>query len=323
MQIVNVLKNAEDGCRFVSPWVGKHPLGGLVVAAALATAALSPASAVLQSQVSFQLPPVSELPAGFRSVGELAGRGVFYAAAGRLTARHDDGDRHHGFDALPAWEKEAGARTQGAVYGVENGVIVSAGYLVRQDDLGASKSFHGLSLRELEFPPARHVTVDLVEQESPGGNLYLWLWHFRPQYGPARHMLSTGDLPPVESLPPRFSVYACPEAPNNFCPRMGRHYTDRSRQLGRRPGSTGEDGLSYGEAAGKLIFIEYSFAQADFQAGASWGPMPLDGLPIPPIDNVHILHYEGVGGAPGRFTLHMYFIPEETYLTWDREPATL
>jgi hypothetical protein len=36
-----------------------------------------------------------------------------------------------------------------------------------------------------------------------------------------------------------------------------------------------------------------------------------------------LLHYEGTGGAPGRYTLHMYFIPEETYLAWDREPGSL
>lgn len=296
---------------------------GIAIAVLLGVAA-SGVSAVVQGPGLDRLgvPHVSDLPPSYGPVSELADRGLFYAAGSPLY-RIDDGDSHHGFDALPVWEQKAGARTQGAVYGVENDFIVSAGYLVRQADLATAKSFHGLSLRELDFPPARYVTVDLVEGASADDNLYLWLWHFRTQYGPARHMLSTGELPPVESLPPRFGVYACPEEPDFFCPRMGRHYTDLRKRLGRPPTATGDDGLSYGAAAGKLIFIEYSFAQTDFQAGVSWGPMPLDGLPIPPIDNVHILHYEGADGAPGRFTLHMYFIPEETYLTWDREPSRL
>ena len=295
-------------------------LGASIAIAVVVGAAASGATAVVQGTVG--LPQVTDLPSSYRPVSELADHGVFYAA-GTPLYRIDDGDSHHGFDALPVWEKKAGARTQGGVYGVEDDVIVSAGYLVRQVDLAAGRSFHGLSLRELDLPPAYYVTVDLVEGPTADGNLYLWLWHFRPQYGPPRHMLSAEELPPVESLPPRFSVYACAEEPNSFCPRMGRHYTDLGKRLGRPQTATGDDGLSYGEAAGKLIFIEYSFAQTDFQAGVSWGAMPLDGLPIPPIDNVHILHYEGADGAPGRFTLHMYFIPEETYLTWDREPPRL
>ena len=299
-------------------------LGTRIAVAVVVGAAASGVLALVQGPAMgmASLHHVTDLPSSFRPVSELAGRGVFYAAGAPLH-RIDDGDSHHGFDALPMWETKAGARTQGAVYGVEDDVIVSAGYLMRQVDLVAGRSFHGLSLRELDFPPAQYVTVDLVEGATADANLYLWLWHFRPQYGPARHMLSAGELPPVESLPPRFSVYACEDAPDYFCPRMGRHYTDRSKRLGRNPTSTGDDGLSYGEAAGKLIFIEYSFAQTDFQAGVSWDAMPLDGLPIPPIDNVHILHYAGADGAPGRFTLHMYFIPEETYLAWDREPPRL
>ena len=299
-------------------------LGTRIAVAVVVGAAASGVLALVQGPAMgmASLHHVTDLPSSFRPVSELADRGVFYAA-GTPLHRIDDGDSHHGFDALPMWEKKAGARTQGVVYGVEDDVIVSAGYLVRQVDLVASRSFHGLSLRELDFPPARYLTVDLVEGATADANLYLWLWHFRSQYGPAHHMLSAGELPPVESLPPRFSVYACEDAPNFFCPRMGRHYTDRSKRLGRNPTSTGDDGLSYGEAAGKLIFIEYSFALTDFQAGVSWGAMPLDGLPIPPIDNVHILHYEGADGAPGRFTLHMYFIPEETFLAWDREPPRL
>jgi hypothetical protein len=80
----------------------------------------------------------------------------------------------------------------------------------------------------------------------------------------------------------------------------------------------------YGEAAGQLIFIEYIFSQQDFAAGASWSSIPLNGVPIPPIDNVHILHSNGAKpGAPGGFTVHMYFIPEETYLAWQTEPSEL
>ena len=297
-------------------------LGGFALAGTLVALA-SPNSGAVQPPASgrMALTRVADLPAGFRPAGELAGRGVFYATDGRLSARQDDGASHHGFDALPEWEREAGARTQGIVYGVESDTVISAGYLIRQADLVASNSFHGLSLAGL--PPVRYATVDLVQGAAGEPDLYLWLWHFRSQHRPPRHMLQAGALPPVESLPPRFSVYACEDAPNVFCPRMGRHYTDRSKQLGRKPTSTGEDGLSYGEAAGKLIFIEYSFAQADFQAGISWGAMPLDGLPIPPVDNVHLLHYEGANGAPGRYTMHMYLIPEEIYLAWDREPPWL
>lgn len=295
-----------------------------VVVSALIGAPGSPVTAVAQGPAAPapSLPRVTDLPSSYRPVGELADRGTFYAS-GTSLYRIDDGGSHHGFDALPVWERKAGARTQGVVYGVEDDAVVSAGYLVRQKDLVEGKSFHGLSLRELDFPPARYVTVDFVEGATEDENLYLWLWHFRSQYGPPRHMLPAGNLPPVESLPPRFSVYACEDEPDSFCPRMGRHYTDRSKRLGRTVTSTGDDGLSYGEAAGKLIFIEYSFAQKDFRDGVSWSPMPLDGLPIPPIDNVHILHYEGADSESGRFTLHMYFIPEETYLSWDREPPHL
>ena len=173
------------------------------------------------------------------------------------------------------------------------------------------------------FRPAHYLTVDLVEGAPADANLHLWLWHLRPQHGPARHMLSAGELPVVESLQPRFSVYACEEAPNYFCPRMGRHHTDLSKPGGRPQTATGDNGVIYGEAAGKLIFIEYTFAQKDLEAGVSWPAMPLDGLPIPRIDNVHLLHYEGADGTPGRYTVHMYFIPEETYLAWDREPPRL
>ena len=55
----------------------------------------------------------------------------------------------------------------------------------------------------------------------------------------------------------------------------------------------------------------------------SWPAIPLGGLPIPPIDNVHVLHFGRGGSTSGRYTVHMYFIPEETYLAWDAEPSTL
>jgi hypothetical protein len=70
--------------------------------------------------------------------------------------------------------------------------------------------------------------------------------------------------------------------------------------------------------------FEYIFSQQDFAAGASWSYVPLNSVPIPPIDNVHILHYNGAKPeAPGTFTAHMYFIPEETYLAWEKEPPVL
>jgi hypothetical protein len=72
-----------------------------------------------------------------------------------------------------------------------------------------------------------------------------------------------------------------------------------------------------------VVVIEYIFSPEDFAAGASWPALPLDGVPIPPIDNVHILHFNGADGAPGRFTAHMYFIPEEIYLAWEKEPTGL
>lgn len=297
----------------------------LGASAVLFGSAVLGAGAVVQQSDTREaaLPRVTDLPSGYRQVSELADRGVFYTASAPLF-RIDDGDDFHGFDALPGWAKSTkGATTQGALYGVEDDLIVSAGYLIRQADLVAGKSFHGLSLRELGFPAAHYLTVDLVEGATADANQYLWLWHFRPQYGSARHMLSAGELPLVESLPPRFSVYACEEAPNYFCPRMGRHHTDPDKPGGRPLTATGDDGVIYGEAAGKLIFVEYVFAQQDLEAGVSWLAMPLDGLPIPPIDNLHLLHYEGADGGPGRYTAHMYFIPEEIFLAWDKEPPEL
>ena len=108
---------------------------------------------------------------------------------------------------------------------------------------------------------------------------------------------------------------------------MGRHYIDLPTPVvdptfSRQPGETGDDGVIYGEAAGKLIFIEYVFSQADLAAGISWPTVPLSGLPIPPIDNVHVLHF-GTEATSGRYTVHMYFIPEETYLAWETEPTQL
>ena len=60
-----------------------------------------------------------------------------------------------------------------------------------------------------------------------------------------------------------------------------RHHTDPDKPGGRPLTATGDDGVIYGEAAGKLIFVEYVFAQQDLEAGVSWLAMPLDGLPHP------------------------------------------
>lgn len=270
------------------------------------------------------LPKVTQLPSGYRRVDELADRGVFYTA-GAPQFRIDDGGAHHGFPAIAEWSKMGTngpkrARTQGVLYGVENGAITSAGYLIRQADLIASKSFHGLTFRELAFPAAHSMTIDLVKGATPDSNQYLWLWHFLPQQDRARPMLSAGELPSVTSLPKKFAVTACETFPKSFCPQMGRHHRDLSTSGRRLPNATGDDSVWYGEAAGRLVFIEYIFKQEDFVAGASWPAIPLNGLPIPPIDNVHILHYNG---TPGTFTAHMYFIPEETYFAWEAEPPSL
>jgi hypothetical protein len=261
---------------------------------------------------------------GYHRVAELAGHGVFYAAGVPLF-RIDDGNAHHGFAALPVWATapKRGKRAQGIVYGVEEGVITSAGYLIRQADLVASKSFHGLTLRELNFPAAHYLTIDFIKGAAPDSNQYLWLWHVLPQQGRVRPTLRAGELPSVTSLPSNFAVTSCDDSPNNCCPRMGRHRRDLSTSANRPPTAAGDGSVWYGEAAGKLIFIEYIFNPADFSAGASWPAIPLNGVPIPPIDNLHILHYSGANGAPGRFTAHMYFIPEETYLAWETEPEGL
>ena len=84
--------------------------------------------------------------------------------------------------------------------------------------------------------------------------------------------------------------------------------------------------MIYGEAAGKLIFIEYVLGQEELRAGISWPAMPLNDLPIPPIDNLHVLHFgspENPATTEGRYTVHMYFLPEDIYLNWETEPETL
>lgn len=270
------------------------------------------------------LPRASELPPGFRSAGEVAGRGVFHTAAGQLAYRLDDGGDTHGSNSLPIWEKSRKANpTQGVLYGVDDGAVVSAGYLIRHVDIAAHKSFRHLNLRGLDFPAPQHLTIDFVEGETPDTGHYLWLWHFAPLEGPARPTLSGGSLPPVTNLPARFGLYACEQFANDFCPRMGRHHRDLSAGANRPPDATGDFGVTYGEAAGRLIFIEHVIQQQHLLDGATWNPIPLNGLPIPPIDNLHLLHYNGADGPVGRYTAHMYFVPEQTYLGWDAAPGEL
>ena len=267
------------------------------------------------------LPRVSDLPSEFRFAGELADRGVFLAGGG-LSFRRDDGGDHHGFDALRVWASdEKDDPTQGAVYQVGDGAIVAAGYLVRQADLMDGKSFRYLSLRGLDFPAPQYLSVDFVAGETAEANRYLWLWHFLPRSGPASPTVPAGALPPLASLPPRFTLFACAEYPNDFCPRMGRHFTDQATSTTRIPTATGDDGVIYGAAEGRLVFIEYVFRQRDFADGVSWPDLPLNSVPIPPIDNLHLLHYGGADGPSGTYTAHMYFVPEKTYLAWDEEPA--
>ena len=308
-------------------------VGACVAAAALVGCEASdpgePGAAVQQQRgrdreaLLRSLPQVTELPSGYRRVGKLADRGMFYADGERPSVRIDDGDHYHGYDGPGVWAKEPkGVRTQGVVYGVEDGAVVSAGYLIRQMDLVASKSFHGLTLRELGFPPARSLTVDLVEGETADSNQYLLLWHFLSPESPVRPMLRVGELPLVTSLPDGFVVYACDQYPDAFCPGMGRHYTDPA-SVARLPDAAGNEGVIYGEAAGKLIFIEYALTQENLAAGISWPAMPLDGLPIPPIDNAHVLHFGVPGSAQGVYTVHMYFLPEDIYLAWETEPKRL
>lgn len=266
---------------------------------------------------------VSDLPATYTSIGDLAGRGSFYTAGDQANFRTDDGNHYHGYDGPLVWAKKnlTGLRTQGVVYGVEDELIISAGYLIRQNDLTDSKSFHGLTLRELDFPAARSMTVDFLEDTEQ----FLFLWHFTTPTSMDKPLLPHGELPPLSDLhdlSEKFVVFACDHVPDTlFCPGMGRHYTDPS-SVGRAPEAQGNEGVIYGEAAEKLIFIEYVLGQEELSNGVSWPAMPLDDLPIPPIDNVHILHF-GTTEAPGRYTVHMYFIPEETYLHWETEPEVL
>ena len=58
-------------------------------------------------------------------------------------------------------------------------------------------------------------------------------------------------------------------------------------------------------------------------SGMSWPAIPLDGLPIPPIDNIHVLHFGTDESTTGRYTVHMYFLPEEVYRGWEAEPESL
>ena len=274
------------------------------------------------------LPQVGALPSAYGPIGALADRGMFYAAGERPAFRIDDGGHYHGYDGPGVWAQDLkGTRTQGLLYGVEDGAIVSAGYLIRQADLAAGKSFHGLTLRELDLPVAHSMTVDLLEGDTADANRYLWLWHFSPPEGVVPPMLTSGQLPSATSLPSGYMVVACDHLPETrFCPGMGRHLTAMpitDPTFSRQPTATGDASVIYGEAAGKLIFIEYVFSQADLATGMSWPAIPLSGLPIPPIDNVHVLHFGTAQSASGRYTVHMYFLPEETYLAWDVEPSTL
>ncbi len=272
------------------------------------------------------LPRVSDLPASYRPIGTLGGRGSFYAA-GTPLHRVDDGDAHHGMPATVAWAaslKDEDAQRQGLIYGIDNGRVTTAGYLIRHADLVAGRSFHGLTLREFDFPAARFLTIHLVDAGTQESDQYLWLWHFVPRPNRVRPLLRSGELQLVTRLPPTFTIVRNESYPADFYPRMGRHRRDSSTPASRLPATTGSHSVWYGEAAGKLIFIEYVFNQRDFADGASWSDLLLDGVPIPPIDNVHILHYNGARPeAPGRYTAHMYFLPEREYLSWEREPRVL
>ena len=312
----------------VGVWVGVSAVAiGLLGCAGPETA---------DQQADGLLPQVTDLPAVYRSVGELAGRGMFYAASDRPSFRMDDGDHYHGYDGPLVWAQDAVeyplavVRTQGLLYGSDDGALVSAGYLTRQADLASGKSLHGLTLRELDLPVAYSMTVDLIAGETEESNQYLLLWHFTTPDDAAPPMLTASQLPLATSLPSEYEVFACDHVPETrFCPGMGRHFIDRSDPDGgpgvnRQPTSFGDDGVIYGEAAGKLIFIEYVFSQQDFVNGVSWSAaIPLSGLPIPPIDNVHVLHFGSGGSTRGSYTVHMYFIPEEVYLAWETEPSTL
>lgn len=308
----------------------RPPLTAWAAAVAVVASAAALGAGAIQSDIGRaeflqSLPRAAELPPAFRAAGELAGRGLLYTAGGQFAHREDDGGDTHGSDSLPIWEQsEKADPTQGVLYGVDDGAVVSAGYLIRHADIAAHKSFRHLSLQGLDFPAAQHLTIDFIEGETAGGGgHHLLLWHFAPLAGPAMPTLAAGALPPVTSLPARFGLYACEQFPNDFCPRMGRHHRDLSMGANRPPDATGDHGVTYGEAAGRLIFIEHVLSQQDLLDGASWNPIPLNGLPIPPIDNLHLLHYNGADGPVGRYTAHMYFVPERTYLGWNKSPDEL
>ncbi len=323
----------------VAVWVAAIGLLGCNEPQPAPTADQQPAAVGSASRLSL----ATDLPVVYRSVGELAGRGMFYAASERPSFRIDDGDHYHGYDGPLVWAQEAVEdaaedgveattveRTQGLLYGIDDGAIVSAGYLIRQADLVSGKSLHGLTLRELDLPVAYSMTVDLIEGETEESNQYLFLWHFTLPDHAAPPMLTAGQLPLATSLPVGYEVFACDHIPETrFCSGMGRHFIDLSDPdagptFNRQPTSAGDAGVIYGEAADKLIFIEYVFSQQDFVSGVSWSAaIPLDGLPIPPIDNVHVLHFGTAGSTRGSYTVHMYFIPEEVYLAWDMEPSAL
>ena len=276
------------------------------------------------------LPAATALPAGYSSIGELAGRGELFAAGGQAAARLHDGNHYHGYDGPLVWAIEGeGTRTQGLLYGVEVGVIVSAGYLIPQEDLATGRSFHGMTLREIDLPVAHSMTVDLIPGDTPEAGQYLFLWHFTPPSDASEPALEVRDLPLLASLGDAYTVVACDHLPDTrFCPGMGRHYTDLSVPTGgpafaRQPDDTGTAGVIFGEAAGRLIFIEYVFGQADLISGMSWPAIPIDGLAIPPIDNIHVLHFGTDESTTGRYTVHMYFLPEDVYLDWEDEPESL
>ena len=296
-----------------------------LLAALLVCTAVWVVSARSQTGDEASLPLVSDLPAGYRSIGTLGDHGELYAD-GASGHRLHDGDAHHGLPATVAWAarpKDEPARTQGVHYRVEDGRVTAAGYVIRQADLVAGNSFYGLSLRELDVPAAHRLTIAPLDGDTDDSPSYLFLWHFLPAADQARPMLPRGELQLLSSLPPLFEIVRNEAHPNDFYPRMGRHRRDLSKTANRLPNATGSESVWYGEAAGKLIFIEYIFSQQDLMDGASWIDLPLDGVPIPPIDNVHILHYNGARPDTGLYTVHMYFLPETQYLSWEREPEAL
>ena len=148
--------------------------------------------------------------------------------AGAATFRIDDGGAHHGSGNTAVWAPLAangikGRGTQGILYRVEDGTITGAGYLIRQADLIAGKSFRGLSLREISLPAAQHLTIDLIKGATADPNQYLWLWHFLPRsvtFDPCCHR----KLPSLTSLPGTFSATGMNVHPKGFYPRMGRHH---------------------------------------------------------------------------------------------------